>query len=97
MTVITDFIKIMENPKDITFGNDAGNYWIEQMRDTDEYEALKASGAAGYYELVEVLENIKNITNCQPADYIKDHEFAINLIQTMIKVAESALKKARGE
>lgn len=46
--------------------------------------------------LVGALENIAAMDKWQPADYIKDHEFAITLIQTMLKQAEAALKAAKG-
>ena len=39
----------------------------------------------------EALDNIARIDECQPADYIKDHEFAIKLIKAQQNQAQEAL------
>lgn len=41
----------------------------------------------------EALDNIIKVDECQPVDYIKDHEFAIKLIKIQQSQAIAALKE----
>lgn len=62
-----------------------------------DYTKLIVTAVNSHNDLIEALEDVKAMDKHQPVDYLKDHEFAINLIKSMMAHAEAALTKARGE
>lgn len=63
-----------------------------QWRDEKTFKMVLATPV-----MLEALKNIRTIDTYQLTNYLENHEFAINLIKTVINIADKAIKEAEGK